>query len=146
MAASWSGSINYTRCSWPKAYVKPKISRSQDAYTIFHSLMGELPYEEFWMLLLNRANKIVKTVKVSEGGISGTVVDPKKVFKIALDSHASSIILGHNHPSGVVTPSEADCKITKKLHDAGAMLEVTVLDHIIIGDDSYYSFADDGAL
>jgi DNA repair protein RadC len=73
-------------------------------------------------------------------------VDPKKIFKISLDSHASSIILGHNHPSGVVTPSEADCRITKKLRDAGAMLEVTVLDHLIIGDDSYYSFADEGAL
>ena len=75
--------------------VKPKISRSQDAYTIFHSLIGELPYEEFWMLLLNRANKIMKTVKVSKGGISGIVVDPKKIFFIALEHHASSIILGH---------------------------------------------------
>ncbi len=73
--------------------VKPKISRSQDAYTVFHSLIGELPYEEFWMLLLNRANKIMKTVKVSEGGISGTVVDPKKIFFIALENHASSLIL-----------------------------------------------------
>ena len=126
--------------------VKPKISRSQDAYTIFHSLIGELPYEEFWMLLLNRANKIMKTVKVSEGGISGTVVDPKKIFCIALENHTTSIILGHCHPSGQCTPSEADMKITKKLNDAGALLEISVLDHIIVAHDVYYSFADEGTM
>ncbi len=126
--------------------VKPKISRSQDAYTIFHSLMGELPYEEFWMLLLNRANKIVKTVKISEGGISGTVVDPKKIFCIALENHVSFIIISHCHPSGVCTPSEADMKITKKLKDAGALLEISVLDHIIVAHDVYYSFADEGTM
>ena len=126
--------------------VRDKIKSSHDAYEIFRSTIGDRPYEEFWIILLNRANKVIKKCNISEGGISGTVVDPKKIFKISLDHHASSIILGHNHPSGVVTPSEADCKITKKLHDAGAMLEVTVLDHIIIGDDTYYSFADDGAL
>ena len=126
--------------------VKPKISRSQDAYTIFHSLMGELPYEEFWMLLLNRANKIMKTVKVSEGGISGTVVDPKKIFYIALEHHASSILIGHNHPSGQATPSEADMKITQKLKDSGALLEISVLDHIIVAHDAYYSFADEGTM
>jgi DNA repair protein RadC len=126
--------------------VRDKITTSRDAYEIFRSTMGDRPYEEFWIILLNRANKVIRKVNISEGGISGTVVDPKKIFKISLDSHASSIILGHNHPSGVVTPSEADCRITKKLRDAGAMLEVTVLDHLIIGDDSYYSFADEGAL
>ena len=126
--------------------VKPKISRSQDAYTVFHSLVGELPYEEFWMLLLNRANKILKTVKISEGGISGTVVDPKKVFSIALEHHASSIILGHNHPSGQCTPSEADLKITRKIKDAGSLLEISVLDHIIVAHDRFYSFADEGTM
>lgn len=126
--------------------VRDKIQTSRDAYEIFRSTMGDRPYEEFWIILLNRANKVLKKCNISEGGISGTVVDPKKIFKISLDNHASSIILGHNHPSGVVTPSEADCRITKKLHEAGAMLEVTVLDHLIIGEDSYYSFADEGAL
>jgi DNA repair protein RadC len=126
--------------------VRDKIKTSRDAYEIFRSIIGDRPYEEFWIILLNRANKVLKKCNISEGGISGTVVDPKKIFKISLDNHASSIILGHNHPSGVVTPSEADCKITKKLHDAGTMLEVTVLDHLIIGDSSYYSFADEGAL
>jgi len=126
--------------------VRDKITSSRDAYEIFRSTMGDRPYEEFWIILLNRANKVIKKCNISEGGISGTVVDPKKIFKISLDNHASSIILGHNHPSGVVTPSEADCRITKKLHEAGAMLEVTVLDHLIIGEDSYYSFADEGGL
>ncbi|MEI7452582.1 MAG: DNA repair protein RadC [Candidatus Falkowbacteria bacterium] len=125
---------------------KNKISKSQDAFDIFHSLMGDLPYEEFWLLLLNRANRVVKKVKISEGGISGTVVDPKKIFQICLEQHATSIILGHNHPSGTITPSEADNKITKKIKDCGLLLDVAVLDHIIVGDDRFYSFADEGAL
>ena len=125
---------------------KNKISKSQDAFEIFHSLMGDLPYEEFWLLLLNRANRVVKKVKISEGGISGTVVDPKKIFQICLEQHATSIILGHNHPSGTITPSEADNKITKKIKDCGLLLDVAVLDHIIVGDDRFYSFADEGSL
>jgi DNA repair protein RadC len=88
----------------------------------------------------------VKEVRISEGGISGTVVDPKKIFKIALELHASSIILGHNHPSGNTQPSEADAKITRKIKDCGMMLDMAVLDHIIIGGEMYYSFADEGAL
>jgi DNA repair protein RadC len=126
--------------------VKPKISRSQDAYIVFHSLIGELPYEEFWMLLLNRANKIMKTVKVSEGGISGTVVDPKNIFCIALENHTTSIILGHCHPSVQCTPSETDMKIIKKLKDNGALLEISILDYIIVAHDVYYSFADEGCM
>jgi len=125
---------------------KNKISKSQDAFEIFHSLMGDLPYEEFWLLLLNRANRVVRKVKISEGGVSGTVVDPKKIFQICLEQHATSIILGHNHPSGAVTPSEADNKITKKIKDCGLLLDVAVLDHIIVGDDRFYSFADEGTL
>jgi len=125
---------------------KDKITSSRDAYRILHSIIGDLPYEEFWVLMLNRANKIIKKVRISEGGISGTVVDPKKVFKFSLELHASSIILGHNHPSGLITPSEADMKITKKLVEAGKLLEIAVLDHLIIGQDQFYSFADEGCL
>ena len=125
---------------------KNKISRSQDAFEIFHSLMGDLPYEEFWLLMLNRANRVIRKVKISEGGVSGTVVDPKKIFQICLEQHATSIILGHNHPSGTVTPSEADNKITKKIKDCGLLLDVAVLDHIIVGDDRFYSFADEGTI
>ena len=125
---------------------REKISRSRDAYEIFRSTMGDRPYEEFWIILLNRANKVLQKCNISEGGISGTVVDPKKIFKISLDHHASAIILGHNHPSGVVTPSEADERITKKICDAGALLDIAVLDHLIIGEDTFYSFADEDML
>ena len=125
---------------------KEKIGNSRDAFEIFQSVMGDQPYESFWIILLNKANKVIRKCIISEGGVSGTVVDPKKIFKIALDQHASSIILGHNHPSGNIQPSEADQKITKKIRDAGFMLDVAVLDHLIIGDDKYYSFADEGTL
>ncbi|MCK9423010.1 MAG: DNA repair protein RadC [Bacteroidales bacterium] len=125
---------------------KEKIFKSLDAYTIFRSTMSDHPYEEFWIILLNKGNKVIRKCCISEGGISGTVVDPKKVFKIALDHHASSIILGHNHPSGTTKPSEADNNITKKLYAAGKMLDVDVLDHLIIGDNGFYSYADEGAL
>ena len=126
--------------------IQDKISSSRDAFAIFQSLIGDLPYEEFWIIMLNRANRVTKKVRISEGGISGTVVDPKRIFKIALDNHASNIILGHNHPSGACQPSEADIKITKKVKDAGTLLEIAVLDHIIVASDSYYSFADEGAM
>ena len=125
---------------------KEKIANSRDAFEIFQSVIGDQPYESFWIILMNKANKVIRKCSISEGGISGTVVDPKKIFKIALDQHASSIILGHNHPSGNIQPSEADQKITKKIRDAGLMLDVAVLDHLIIGDDKYYSFADEGTL
>ena len=126
--------------------LKDKISRSSDAYEIFRALIGDLPHEEFWILLLNKANRIIKKARISEGGVSGTVVDPKKIYKIALDNHASSLILGHNHPSGNIQPSEADNKITRKIKDCGILLDVAVLDHIIIGEDRYYSYADCGQM
>lgn len=125
---------------------REKIKTSRTAYEIFRSVLNDKPYEEFWIIMLNKANMVLRKCKISEGGISGTVVDPKKIFKVALDYHASSIILGHNHPSGTVVPSEADMRITKKLVDAGNLLEIAVLDHLIIADDTYYSFSDDGAL
>ena len=126
--------------------LKDKISKSTDAFEIFRSLIGDLPYEEFWILMLSKANKVIKKVRISEGGVSGTVVDPKKIYKIALDHHASSLILGHNHPSGNIHPSEADQKITKKIKECGILLDIAVLDHLIIGDDRYYSFADEGTI
>lgn len=123
-----------------------KIKSSKDAYEIFRNTMGDKPYEEFWILMLNRGNKIIRKHPVSEGGLAGTVVDPKKIFKICLDHYAAGIILGHNHPSGLLTPSEADLKITRKLVDAGKLLEINVLDHLIISDSGFYSFADEGSL
>jgi len=123
---------------------KPKISCSKDVYQLFQHL-SDLQYEEFWIIVLSKANKVVDRIKISEGGISGTVVDPKKVFKFALDTFACSLILVHNHPSGNIQPSEADIKITQKIVDAGKLLEVAVLDHIIVGL-GYFSFADDGII
>ena len=125
---------------------KPQIKDSKTAYLLLQKELGDLNYESFCVLLLNRANKVLKTVKISDGGITGTVVDQRKVFKLALDNNATSIILGHNHPSGQVTPSSADIDLTKKMKAAGITLDLPVLDHIIVGDGNYYSFADEGIL
>jgi len=125
---------------------KPVIKDSQTAFVLFQKELGDLNYETFCVLLLNRANKVVKIVKISDGGITGTIVDQRKVFKIALDNNATSIILGHNHPSGQVTPSASDIDLTKKLKAAGLTLDLPVLDHIIVGDGIYYSFADEGII
>ncbi len=97
------------------------------------------------MLLLSRANKVLGFHKVSEGGLSGTVADPKIIFQTALKANSCSIILGHNHPSGNTAPSEADISLTKKLKNAGEFLDLPVLDHIIVTSESYYSFADENA-
>ncbi len=126
--------------------LRQKITKSREAYDIFRSAMENRPYEEFWIILLNKANRIIRQSCISEGGVSGTIVDPKKIFKIALDYRASSIILGHNHPSGEVRPSEADDRITKKISEAGQLLDVMVLDHLIIGEDIYFSYADEGKM
>ncbi|MCD4680738.1 MAG: DNA repair protein RadC [Bacteroidales bacterium] len=125
---------------------REKVSSSKDAFEIFLASLADKAYEEFWILLLNRANRILKKLNISEGGISGTVADPKKIFKLALDNNASSIILCHNHPSGNIQPSESDVKLTNKLKDAGKLLDLPVIDHIIIGEDKYYSFADEGGI
>jgi DNA repair protein RadC len=125
---------------------KPQLKDSKTAFILLQKELGDLNYENFCILLLNRANKVLRTVKISDGGITGTVVDPRKVFKIALDNNATSIILGHNHPSGQLAPSDADIKLTRKLKEAGDMLDLPVLDHLIIGDGNYYSFADEGIM
>lgn len=129
-----------------EALEKKKITSSQDVFEYFTSIFGDSNYEEFYILLLNRANKIIKEVQISEGGISGTVADPKKIFKIAMENNSSAIILCHNHPSGNIQPSDADIKLTNKLKNAGAMLDLPVIDHIILGEENYYSFADENTL
>jgi DNA repair protein RadC len=125
---------------------KPGITTSKDAYEIVQGLIGDSHYEQFWVLLLNRANKVTGKVSISEGGIAGTVADPKRIFKVAIDHNASYIILAHNHPSGNLQPSEEDIKLTKKIKQAGELLDIKVLDHIITGENNYYSFADEGVL
>jgi len=126
--------------------IKPKIVSSKDAYDCIYSTMEDLNYEVFKILILNRNNRVTKIIEISTGGISGTVVDPKVIFKKALDANASSIILTHNHPSGNLIPSQADREVTKKIIAAGEMLDIKVLDHLIISDSGYYSFRDEGLL
>ena len=134
------------RRRYAEVLTREKISSSKDAFEAFLASLAGKAYEEFWILLLNRANRILKKLNISEGGISGTVADPKKIFKLALDNNASSIILCHNHPSGNIQPSESDIKLTNKLKEAGKMLDLPVIDHIIIGENNYYSFADEGGI
>lgn len=122
------------------------ITRSSDAAELIQMYISNPNYEYFFVILLNQANKIIKTVNISEGGITGTVVDPKKVFKHAIENNATSIILGHNHPSGSTSPSEPDRKLTRKIKEAGAFLDINVLDHVIVGGEKYFSFADSGEL
>jgi DNA repair protein RadC len=125
---------------------KKKIMSSRDVFEYFSGILGDNTYEAFYILLLNRANHIIREVQISEGGFAGTVADPKKIFKIALEHNASTMILCHNHPSGNIQPSDADIKLTRKLKSAGEMLDLPVVDHIIIGDEKYFSFADEGQL
>lgn len=125
---------------------KQVIVTSKDAFELFYPYLTDSHYEEFWVLFLNRANRRLSVLNISEGGQAGTVADPKKIFKLALEQNAASMILCHNHPSGNLKPSEADIKLTRKLKDAGQMLDMPVLDHLIIGDEKYYSFADEGML
>lgn len=125
---------------------KVRISASAQAYEELYPMVADLPHEEFWLLLLNRANQVLKKVNVSKGGVSQTTVDAKVVFKAAVDNVASYVILCHNHPSGNLKPSEADIKLTKNLVEAGKTLDIPVLDHIIIAEKKYFSFLDEGLM
>jgi len=130
-----------------KASDRPKISSSQTAYEICKLVFPETGYREyFYILMMDRSNNLLGVNQVSMGGISGTIADPKVIFQTALKSNACSLILAHNHPSGNTSPSEADIKLTKKLKSAGEFLDLPILDHIIVSDDSYKSFADEGLI
>lgn len=125
---------------------RPKITCSRDSYNVIAPILMDLPHEEFWILLLNRANKVIDRKQVSLGGTTGTVVDAKVVFKKAIEGNAVYLVLAHNHPSGNLFPSPQDLALTKKLVEAGKLLTIKVLDHLIIGDKGYYSFADEGQI
>ena len=129
-----------------EAMQSEKISSSKDVAGYFAPILSDLLYEEFWILLLNRANNVITRFQVSKGGITGTVVDPRVIFKKAVEVMASGIILCHNHPSGNRQPSDADISLTKKLKEAGKLLDIQVLDHLIIAGEEYYSFADEGRM
>lgn len=119
------------------------INTSQSVYDEMRQHLQDKSHEEFWIVMLNRANEVMKSVAVSVGGISGTVCDPKMVFKHALENMASSIVLVHNHPSGQLKASEADVNLTKQLKECGMLLDLPVLDHIIFTDKGFLSFVDE---
>jgi DNA repair protein RadC len=129
-----------------EAAVLTKITSSKIIFELMQPIIGELPHEEFWVIYLNNSNKVISKLQLSKGGIVGTVVDLRLVFKIALEQGAVALILCHNHPSGSLKPSEPDKQITQKIKKAGAVLEIAVLDHLILTETSYFSFADQGIL
>jgi DNA repair protein RadC len=125
-----------------------KVCGSRDTYEVLQRIWSPKidHVEEFMVLCLNRANRVLGWAKVSQGGLSGTVADPKVIFQVAIKSNACSIILAHNHPSGNLQPSEADIHLTRKLKEAGVLLDLPVLDHLIVSSEGFYSFADEGLL
>ncbi|MFC2176009.1 DNA repair protein RadC [Bacteroidota bacterium] len=123
---------------------RTKILDSRSVFDLIYPHLEDLHHEEFWVVFLNRANHVIGIENISKGGVSGTVVDPKVVFKLAVQYPASAIILCHNHPSGNLKPSTSDHQLTKKLKEAGKALDIPVLDHLIIGERDYFSFADEG--
>ena len=129
------------------AHQKTKIKSSNDAFRELQSRLSDLAHEEFHILLLNRANEVLANLNVSKGGTTGTVVDGKIIMKHAIETpRCCGIVLGHNHPSGNLRPSEADIKITHKLKEIAAFMDINLVDHIIVGENAYYSFADEGIL
>lgn len=122
------------------------IRSSNDAYRAIAPLIADLQHEEFWVLLVNRANQVTRKEIISKGGMNTTIVDPKMVFKTALDYGSGGIILCHNHPSGTAKPSQADMQLTRRLQEGANILDISLLDHIIVGAKTYFSFADEGML
>lgn len=125
---------------------KPVISNSNDAYNVFRNQLSDLRTEEFWAVFVNQSNKIIHLSRLTQGGISQSVVDVRILFKTALDHLATGVIIAHNHPSGSLKPSREDMTITQKIKEAGKFLSVQLLDHLIITQDSYFSFSDEGLL
>jgi len=122
------------------------ILSSRDAYNLMRRHLVDLNHEEFWIILLGRASKVIGKELISKGGLSGTVADPKIIFRVALQHQASGIILIHNHPSGNLKPSHLDISLTKRLSEAGRMLEIQILDHLVICDSGFFSFGDESLL
>ncbi len=127
-------------------FEKKKLSSSRSVFELMQPLIGELDHEEFWVLLLNNANKMEYKWKLSVGGITAALVDVRLIYKRAIERGATSIILCHNHPSGNLIPSQSDMLLTKKVIKGGTILDIKVLDHIIVAEQGYYSFADEGNL
>jgi DNA repair protein RadC len=128
------------------ALEKPKITSSKDVAVIMQTVIGDLGHEEFWVLFLNNSNKVVAKSQISKGGLTATIVDVRLVFKRALELSSVGIIVCHNHPSGKLEPSNADKQLTQKIKAAGVTLDIKLLDHLIITEKAYFSFADEGVL
>jgi len=129
-----------------EALNKKKITSSASVFELMQPIIGELPHEEFWIVYLNNSNKVIQKNQLSKGGITGTLVDVRLALKTALEVGATGIILAHNHPSGTLKPSEADKQLTAKLSAASKSLDIKVLDHLIITEKAYFSFADENIL
>jgi len=129
-----------------EALEKRKISSSASVFELLQPVIGELPHEEFWIIYLNNSNKVIQKNQLSKGGITGTLVDVRLALKTALEVGAVGLILAHNHPSGTLKPSEADKNLTQKLKTAAQSLDIKILDHLIITERSYFSFADESLL
>ncbi|PTM09818.1 MAG: hypothetical protein DA407_04965 [Bacteroidetes bacterium] len=129
-----------------EALEKKKITSSNSVFELMQPIIGELPHEEFWIVYLNNSNKVIRKNQLSKGGITGTLVDIRLALKTALEVGATGIILAHNHPSGTLKPSEADKQLTAKLSTAAKSLDIKVLDHLIITEKAYFSFADENIL
>ena len=129
-----------------QALIKPTITSSKSVFEIMQPTIGNLQHEEFWVLLLNNSNVIINMTQLSKGGVTGTIVDIRMLFKRAMELLSVAIIVCHNHPSGKLSPSEADKNLTKKIKEAGNTLDIKLLDHLIITEKSYYSFADEGLI
>ena len=125
---------------------RPLIATSQHAHEVIRHRLADLGHEEFWLVLLDRGNRLISDHRISQGGLHGTVADPKVIFKKVLDHRASSVILCHNHPSGQLRPSEEDIQLTRKLTEGGRLLDIAVQDHLIVTATGYFSFADNGML
>lgn len=134
------------RKSLQQALKKEKISSSKDAYNILQPIIGDLMVEEFWVIYLSRSNKILSKEKISQGGITGTMVDNRLIFKHAIELNAVSLIISHNHPSGNIQPSNSDIQITHEIKKAGNLLNITLIDHLIVTQTSFFSFADENLL
>jgi DNA repair protein RadC len=123
-----------------------KIAGSNEVFNLMFPVLGDLTHEEFWVLFLNRSNKVIDKRKISQGGITGTVTDIRLILKKALDNLATSLILCHNHPSGNLQPSDADIAITRRLKESSSIMDISLLDHIIIAGKNYFSFADENLM
>lgn len=123
-----------------------KIKSSNDVFNLMQSIVGDLPHEEFWVVYLNNSNTVLDKYQISKGGLVSALVDIRLIYKKALELAAVGIILIHNHPSGKLSPSTSDIQLTEKIKKAGVALDIKVLDHLIITEKDYFSFADEGML